>query len=71
MLGHLNCENFNLSVVLLLIIHYLEKNTKVCYTYDDLLRVTVQTVKNLDNEVQSEESFAYDAAGNITERIHA
>ena len=45
---------------------YLAKNTKVCYTYDSLSRVTARTVKNLNNEVQSEETFTYDAAGNIT-----
>ena len=45
---------------------YLAKNTKVCYTYDSLSRVTARTVKNLNNEVQSGETFTYDAAGNIT-----
>ena len=43
-------------------------STKMCYTYDNLNRVTARTVKNLsDNAVISTESFTYDAAGNITD----
>ena len=39
----------------------------MCYTYDNLNRVTKRTIKNLSNVVLSEESFTYDAAGNITD----
>ena len=39
----------------------------MCYTYDSLNRVTKRTIKNLSNVVLSEESFTYDAAGNITD----
>ena len=39
----------------------------MCYTYDNLNRVTKRTVKNLNDVVLSEESFSYDAAGNITD----
>ena len=45
---------------------HLDKNTKFCYTYDSLNRVTKRTTKNLNNVVLSEESFTYDAAGNVT-----
>lgn len=44
----------------------LSNSTKMCYTYDSLSRVTKRTVKDLNNAVLSEESFTYDAAGNIT-----
>ena len=39
----------------------------MCYTYDSLNRVTKRTIKTLSNVVLSEESFTYDAAGNITD----
>ena len=39
----------------------------MCYTYDNLSRVIKRTVKNLCNVVLSEETFTYDAAGNITD----
>ena len=39
----------------------------MCYTYDELSRVTKRTIKNLSNVVLSEESYSYDAAGNITD----
>ena len=39
----------------------------MCYTYDSLGRVTKRTKKNLNNAVLSEESFTYDAAGNVTD----
>ena len=39
----------------------------MCYTYDNLNRVTKRTIKNLSNFVTSEEPFTYDAAGNITD----
>ena len=40
----------------------------MCYTYDELSRVTSRTVKKLsDNSVVSTETFNYDAAGNITD----
>ena len=46
----------------------LANSTKMCYTYDSLGRVTKRTVKKVsDNSVISEETFAYDAAGNVTE----
>ena len=36
----------------------------MCYTYDDLSRVTSRTVKNIsDDSVVSTETFTYDAAG--------
>ena len=38
----------------------------MCYTYDDLSRVTKRTVKDMSDVVLSEESFTYDAAGNVT-----
>lgn len=44
----------------------LSNSTKMCYTYDSLSRVTKRTVNDLSDAVLSEESFAYDAAGNIT-----
>ena len=44
----------------------LANSTKICYTYDELSRVTAKTVKSLaDDTVISTETFAYDAAGNI------
>ncbi len=44
----------------------LDKNTKLCYNYDTLSRVTELTVKNATtNAVISTETFTYDAAGNI------
>ena len=39
----------------------------MCYTYDSLSRVTKRTTKNHCNAVLSEESYSYDAAGNITD----
>ena len=45
----------------------LANSTKMCYTYDSLNRVTKRTIKNLSNVVLSEESYSYDAAGNITD----
>ena len=39
----------------------------MCYTYDNLNRVITRTIKNFSNVVLSEESFTYDAAGNITD----
>ena len=39
----------------------------MCYTYDNLSRVTERVVKNSgDNSVISTEQFSYDAAGNVT-----
>ena len=46
---------------------YLDKNTRFCYTYDSLNRVTKRETKSLDSTVIFEESFTYDAAGNITD----
>ena len=45
----------------------LANDTKLCYTYDTLNRVTKRTVKSADNEVLSEETYAYDAASNLTD----
>ena len=45
----------------------LANNRKMCYTYDSLSRVTKRTVKNLSDVVLSEETYSYDAAGNITD----
>lgn len=45
----------------------LASSTKMCYTYDNLSKVTSRTVKNLsDHSVVSTETFNYDAAGNVT-----
>ncbi len=44
----------------------LANSTKVCYTYDNLNRVTNKTVKDECENVLSEETFSYDAAGNIS-----
>ena len=54
--------------VRLFFILVLANSTKICYTYDNLSRVTARTVKKLsDNSVVSTETFTYDAAGNITD----
>ncbi len=46
----------------------LADNTKLCYAYDNLNRVTARTIKNATtNAVISTETFTYDAAGNITD----
>ena len=37
----------------------------MCYNYDSLNRVIKRTTKNLSNVVLSEESYSYDAAGNL------
>ena len=44
----------------------LAKNVKMCYIYDKLSRLTKRTVKNFANVTLSEETYSYDAAGNIT-----
>lgn len=45
----------------------LANSTKLCYTYDNLSRVTARTIKKLsDNSIISTETFSYDAAGNVT-----
>ncbi len=47
---------------------HLADNTKLCYTYDDLNRVTKRQIFNLStNAFISEENYTYDAAGNITD----
>ena len=46
---------------------HLADNTKICYTYDNLSRVTNRTIKNECDCVISSENFTYDAAGNITD----
>ena len=45
----------------------LANSTNLCYTYDNLNRFTQRTVKNECNEIVSEETYSYDAAGNITD----
>ena len=46
----------------------LANSTKIYYTYDNLGRVTARTIKQLsDQSVLSAETFAYDAAGNLTD----
>ncbi len=55
----LECGCFSLYV--------LANSTKMCYTYDNLSRVTTRTIiKISDNSVVSTETFNYDAAGNVT-----
>ena len=44
----------------------LANSTKMCYTYDELSRVTSRTIKDMSDNVLSEETFTYDAAGNLT-----
>ena len=40
----------------------------MCYTYDNLNRVTARTVKNATTNAEiSTETFTYDAAGNVTD----
>jgi len=49
----------------------LANSTKMCYTYDSLNRVTSRAVKRLsDNSVVSNETFSYDAAGNVTAALN-
>ena len=45
----------------------LAENTKICYTYDSLSRVTNRTIRNECDCVISSENYSYDAAGNITD----
>ena len=53
--------------VRLFFIQTLANSTRMCYTYDNLSRVTARTVKKLsDNSVVSTETFNYDATGNVT-----
>ena len=40
---------------------------KMCYNYDNLRRVVKRTTKDLCDNVISEESISYNAAGNITD----
>jgi hypothetical protein len=46
---------------------HLAKNRKLCYTYDELSRVTSRTEKTLSGAVLHTECFTYDAAGNVTD----
>ena len=39
----------------------------MCYTYDEQSRVVKRTVISLSGSTETEETFSYDAAGNITE----
>ena len=43
------------------------KNAKACYTYDQLDRVVVKSIVNLDNNTSTSDIYEYDAAGNITD----
>ena len=44
---------------------HVEKGIKMCYTYDNLSRVTARTIMNLTDNSQTQETYIYDAAGNI------
>ena len=44
---------------------HLDKNTKLCYTYDERSRVTQRTKVNYNTGETTDETFTYDAAGNI------
>ncbi len=44
----------------------LAKNEKMCYTYDEQSRVVKRTVICLSGSTETEETFSYDAAGNVT-----
>ena len=44
----------------------LANSTKLCYTYDELSRVTSRIEKTLSGTVLHTERFTYDLAGNIT-----
>lgn len=47
---------------------HLADNTKICYAYDSLNRVTKRQIISLECDcVISEENYTYDAAGNITD----
>ncbi len=39
----------------------------MCYTYDDLGRVTRRVIKDMCDVVLSDEAYTYDAAGNVTD----
>ena len=39
----------------------------MCYTYDDLGRVTHRVIKDMCDVVLSDEAYTYDAAGNVTD----
>ena len=49
------------------LLKHLAKNENICYTYDKLSRVISKTVEKVTTTVVSEETFSYDAAGNLTE----
>lgn len=44
---------------------HLADNIKICYTYDELNRVTKKAIYQLDDTLVSEENYSYDSAGNI------
>ncbi|MBO5024245.1 MAG: RHS repeat protein, partial [Clostridia bacterium] len=45
---------------------HLAKNEKICYTYDELSRVTKKLTESIETgEVLHEETYSYDAAGNV------
>ena len=44
---------------------HFDKNTKLCYTYDERSRVTQRTKVNYNTGETTDETFTYDAAGNI------
>lgn len=46
---------------------HVAENIKICYAYDNLSRVTARTIINLADNSQEQESYNYDAAGNITD----
>ena len=45
---------------------HLANNTKICYTYDSLSRVTSRTVKNACDGIISTENYTYDAVTHRT-----
>lgn len=63
-MGHQNTE-YTASAVIwdFLMQSNLAENRKMCYAYDELGRVKLSTIKDLNGNVLSEESFNYDAAG--------
>ena len=44
----------------------LANSTKICYTYDDLGRVTKRVIYDSDGAIKCTETFSHDSAGNVT-----
>ena len=47
----------------------IENNLKLCYTYDELSRVTQRKTINLTDNSENLENFTYDASGNVTSGV--